>query len=441
MGTVRSLFLPKVENEGDMKKMEVAGQRPRFHEAWYGLDPALIISDLEDARDLKARWERSWEAWVDRAGGKIKSGAYAIVLRDLFEQEKTDKKDLNQIEYVTRVVNGVTADETTTGETRSVRAWPPVSLHYVLGKCAESANPLVPDARDASCFLDGLKTQQLESGRCWELVVITALVLRVHHLVLYGARRKEDFEFEYVDYTVEEKPRKWVSILPDGLVQHLLSVDTSLRGLRTYVERPRSADVDAVLEQIRAHKPESYLAAVFWDPRHSSFELLDFFAAYYAEEGKPPEVCAYQMKAGKSYPKDPPRENVRCFVVRGADVGVEKSNAAGKGWIVVPPDFRGKLLGPTFTPLLDFEYGEVGGKKQFPTASTPSPSTSAPKRHPHDTQQRPRRHPLRHFRLPLRLRTTSEKRRSEPSSLESSCLQCNLASSPIFFPLPPSIPR
>ena len=31
--TVRSVFLPRVENEGDLTKMEVGGQRPRCHEA------------------------------------------------------------------------------------------------------------------------------------------------------------------------------------------------------------------------------------------------------------------------------------------------------------------------------------------------------------------------------------------------------------------------
>jgi len=285
------------------------------------------------------------------------------VLRDLFEQKLTTKNDLPMIEQFTRVVSA------SSGET-VVRAWPPVSLHAVLSNCSVSNGTSVPDARAAASLLEALKSQQLESGRCWEIVFLCAILLRVHHLVLRddATRERRDFIFETIC-------GKKVSILPDGLLQCLCSrtrTRTKLN-LHVFVENPEESDVDAILLKIRGYEPESYPAAVFWNPTHSRLNLLDSFVVFY-EKDKQPEVCGYQMKAGDAYPTNDPKGGVRYFVVRGSEKGVGASNAAKKGWIVVPPDFCRKLLGPTFAPLLEFEYGLPGGKAKSPTAPPTSSS-------------------------------------------------------------------
>jgi len=358
--TIRPFPLPTVETIDDLKRLLGAGIVPRFHEAWYGGSPGLIVSDLDGS--LEARWQRAWRAWSKKETD-LRLRVFDIILQDLFEPGKSEEElaSLSWLEQFTRVLSPPGS------QTPPTRCWPPVSLSFVLGKSLLSLPPsadrsIVQSAKD---MIDSLNAQKLRSGRCWEVAVMSSVFCRVAYL------RSTAAPSILADLKVEVAGKKAQSILPDGVVKILESDQRPQSSeeplLHLEVVETRKVEVDDALDEMRTFKPRKTPALCLVDTIHDSHELYDAYLVFYPkvevasaqdamEDESNMEAVGLQMKAGKALPDKPPHRDVqKSFHLRGADIDPGISAATRSGWIVVSEARRNRILTPSFSQLIDLE--------------------------------------------------------------------------------------
>ena len=162
--------------------------------------------------------------------------------------------------------------------------------------------------------------QETESGKEWECVLNIAIIFRCLYQAYYGS----DSPFSIVP--LGTKPTVKCRSLP-----------------------PEIKTFPAVIEQIKeilnSERTPCLLVLV---PSHSKFPDVDGFVVYYEVEHKL-EVCGYQAKTGRAYPKkDAPQNLTRALLLRG------KAPATGclrRGWGFMSSEDVQQLLGYSLEPM------------------------------------------------------------------------------------------